>query len=139
MTESGKSEDRKRSAAQGTSMIEWLVAAVGGMLLAAMIGYMVVAGVSEAEGPPSIKISASLPVQQSGIFLVRFEAQNTGKQTASSLVVRATLIQGGKEIETSEVAIDYLPSGSLRSGGFFFKRDPQAYELELTPVGYLDP
>ena len=88
---------------------------------------------------PSVRISAEAPVRQGDTFLVRFAARNEGNQTASGLVLRATISQGENEIETSEVTIDYLPTGPTRTGGFFFKQDPQAYSLEMAPVSYLDP
>jgi len=139
MSESSKTEESIPRSAQGTSEIEWLAAGVGAALFAAMIGYMIVVGLKEAEGVPSVRISTEAPVRHGDTFLVRFDARNEGNQTASGLVVRATLFQGETEIETSEVTIDYLPTDSTRSGGFFFKHDPQAYSLELAPVGYLDP
>lgn len=139
MSESSNAEESSSRKAQGTSVVEWLAAGIGAVLFAVMIGYMIVVGLKEAEGVPTVRISAEAPVRQGDTFLVRFEARNEGNQTASGLVVRATLSQGETEIETSEVTIDYLPTGSTRSGGFFFKHDPQAYSLELAPVGYLDP
>ena len=125
--------------AQGTSVVEWLAAGVGALLFAAMIGYMIALGLSETEGVPTIRISAETPRRQGDMFIVRFEARNEGSQTAAGLVVKGTLTKGETEIETSEVTIDYLPTGSTRSGGFFFKHDPKAYALDLSPTGYVDP
>jgi uncharacterized protein (TIGR02588 family) len=139
MSENSKPEDGRSRRAEGTSLVEWLAAGVGAALFAAMIGYMIVVGLKETEGVPSVRISAETPVRQGDTFLVSFDARNEGNQTASGLVVRATLSQGETEIETSEVTIDYLPTGSTRSGGFFFRHDPQAYSLKLAPAGYVDP
>jgi uncharacterized protein (TIGR02588 family) len=134
-----KSEKKTEKTRQGTSLLEWCVAAVGGLLFIAMIGYMAIEGLETGDGPPQIEIVASPPVQKGSIYIIGFEARNVGDQTAAGVVVRATLSQGGQDVETSEVTVDYLPSGSTRSGGFFFAHDPSAYEVQVRPVGYLDP
>jgi uncharacterized protein (TIGR02588 family) len=139
MTDNDKAEGGKLRTAQGTSAIEWLAAGIGGLVFTAMIAYMVVAGLDATDGVPSIEIVSATPVRQGRTFIVRFEARNVGNQTASGLVVKATLTRGETEIETSEATIDYLPTGSARSGGFFFKHDPKDYVLEVMPASYADP
>ena len=139
-----KSDDNKPKddthTAQGTSVVEWLAAAAGACVFIAMIGYMLFMSLSgEMDGAPVIKLSSSAVTRQNDIYLVTFQAENTGKQTASSLVVKATLFSGDNAVETSEATIDYLPSKSIGSGGFFFRHDPNTHRLELTPVSYLDP
>lgn len=139
MTEGVRDEDTKPRKVQGTSVIEWLAAGLGGMLFATMIGYMVVVGLNRTDGPPVVEIFATSTTRLGGAFIVKFEARNTGAQTLSGLTVHAALSEGDKEVETSDVTIDYLPTGSKRSGGFFFKHDPNAYVLEMTPKSYMDP
>jgi uncharacterized protein (TIGR02588 family) len=124
---------------QGTSVLEWCVAAVGGLLFIAMIGYMAIEGVQTGDGPPQIEIIATRPVHKGDVFIIGFEARNVGDQTAAGVVVRATLSQGGQNVEMSEVTVDYMPSGSMRSGGFFFVHDPSDYELQIRSVGYVEP
>jgi uncharacterized protein (TIGR02588 family) len=139
MTDNDKQDGGKRRTVQGTSAIEWLAAGIGGLMFSVMIAYMVIAGLDETDGVPSIEIEAAAPVRQGRVFIVRFDARNVGSQTASGLVVKATLSRGETEIETAEATIDYLPTGSTRSGGFFFQHDPKDYVLDVIPVSYADP
>jgi uncharacterized protein (TIGR02588 family) len=134
-----KSEKKTEKTRQGTSRLEWCVAAIGGLLFMAMVGYMAIEGLQTGEGPPQIEIVASPAVQRGPIYIIGFEARNVGDQTAAGVVVRASLSQGGQDVETSEVTVDYLPSGSARSGGFFFAHDPSTYQVQVRAVGYLDP
>jgi uncharacterized protein (TIGR02588 family) len=134
-----KEDGGKLRKAQGTSVIEWIAAGIGGLLFTIMIAYMIVAGMDDKDGVPSIEIVSATPVRQGSAFIIKFEARNIGNQTASGLVVKATLSRGETEIETAEATIDYLPTGSTRSGGFFFKHDPKDYVLDVIPVSYADP
>ena len=134
-----KKPDQSDRTQEGTSTLEWVAAAVGAVLFVAMIGYMAYIGLKAPDGTPRIEVSSSPPVHEDGIYVVEFHATNVGTSTASAVVIRATLSRGGQEVETAEVTIDYLPTQSERSGGFFFRNDPAAHELELAAIGYVDP
>jgi len=135
-----KRNDDDDRTAQGTSVVEWLAAGAGAFVFVAMISYMSFLSLSGQTGSaPVIKLSSTTTARQNDAYLVTFQAENLGRQTASALVVRATLFNGTDAVETSEATIDYLAGTSIASGGFFFRHDPGAYRLELTPVSYLDP
>jgi uncharacterized protein (TIGR02588 family) len=138
---SGQSEKNTeaKTTKQGTSGLEWGVAAIAGVLFVVMVGYMVVEGFATAENRVEIQIIASPAVRQGNAFAVRFDARNIGNQTASSLVVRATLSEGDREVETAEVTIDYLPGRSSAFGGFWFSNDPSRLKVDIRAVSYLDP
>lgn len=138
----GSSSDKagkKERVAEGTSALEWAAAAVGAILFVTMIGYMAFVGAAEGNGAPAIEFSSSTAVLSSDRHLVRFQATNIGDRTVAGLVVKATLSDGQGEVESAEVTIDYLPTGSSRTGGVFFSRDPRGLELEFAPVSYVDP
>lgn len=124
---------------QGTSVVEWVAAAVGAVLFVAMIGYLVQLGFQDIEGVPQIELSAQPAIRQGSSHLVGFKATNVGKATALNLVVAATLYDGEEEIEHKEATIDYLPMQSSRSGGFIFAHDPADYRLRIAASSYLDP
>lgn len=136
-----RSADREKDAPvdKGTSKVEWIAAACGAALFLAMIGYMAYAGFHEVDGAPRIELATLPPVEQGDRFLVGFTATNLGEATATSLTVRARLTEDGKEIESQEATIDYLPMRSSRAGGFFFGEDPRKYRLTLVATSYLDP
>ena len=64
-------------------------------------------------------------------------ATNEGDVAAESLVVRATAIVDGAE-ESSDVSIDFLPSGSEVEISFGFSDHPDG-DVTLTVVGFRLP
>lgn len=139
MSDKDEHAEKAETSRQGTSALEWAVAAIGGLLFLLMVSYMVIDGLDTSERQPEIQIVASNAFRQGDGFAVRFDATNIGDQTASSLIVRATLYQGDRELETADVTIDYLPGRSMASGGFWFLHDPAQFKLEIRAVSYLDP
>lgn len=123
----------------GTSLIEWIAAGLGAAILCSMLGYMAYEGLGEVEGFPKVEFTTAAPERHGRSFLLRFDATNSGEVTATSLIVRATLTDGEKEVEARELTIDYLPKQSRRSGGFFFLRDPSSYKVTISATAYLDP
>lgn len=122
-----------------TSPVEWLTAAAGFAVVAAMVGYLAFVGWSRPEGPPEVAVSVVAIVPQKDHHLVRFEARNDGASTAAGLVVEGRLERSGEVVETARVTIDYLPQQSVREGGLFFDEDPAGYELFVSARGYLSP
>ncbi|ORE98611.1 TIGR02588 family protein [Aurantimonas sp. 22II-16-19i] len=127
------------AAPPSTSPVEWLTAAAGFAVVAAMVGYLAFIGWSRPEGPPAVEVSLVAIVPQKGHHLVRFEARNEGNSTAAGLVVEGRLERSGEVVETAQVTIDYLPQQSVRDGGLFFDADPSGYELVLAARGYMTP
>jgi uncharacterized protein (TIGR02588 family) len=72
-------------------------------------------------------------------YLVRFRAVNRGGQTAAGLLVRGDLKGEAEVVETSEARLDYLPGGSERQGGLYFRENPDRFRLEIRARGYERP
>jgi uncharacterized protein (TIGR02588 family) len=53
--------------------------------------------------------------------------------------VTARLVDGDREVERVQTVIDYLAGRSHQEGGFYFKHDPRAFDLQITPEGYQKP
>lgn len=132
-------EDNDAPVDKGTSAIEWIAAACGAILLAAMIGYMTYAGLHEVEGTPRVEFTTLPTVAQGDQFILGFTATNVGQATATSLTVRATLALGDQDVESQEVTIDYLPINSSRKGGFVFTSNPAGHRISIVATSYLDP
>jgi uncharacterized protein (TIGR02588 family) len=118
---------------------EWVVAAIGAVLVAATIGYLVWLALSRDEAPPDVRVAEAGVVALQDGWLVKFRATNAGATAAAELLIEGELVGEGGPVETSEATIDYLPPRSEREGGLFFRRDPRRHELHLRAKGYVDP
>lgn len=131
--------EQKPRVDQGTSPIEWVAAGIGAVLLAVLVGYMAFVGSKQQGDAPRITVANEAPVRVGESWLVRFQVRNSGPATATQLVLKARLMQDDREVEATDVVIDYLPSDSERSGGFLFRNDPAKLRLEFFPAAYQDP
>jgi uncharacterized protein (TIGR02588 family) len=118
---------------------EWVVAALGALLVAGTIGYLVWLATSRDEAPPDVQVVAAGVVALQNGWLVQFRAVNTGAQAAAELLVEGALEGPDGVVETAEATIDYLPPRSERAGGLIFSRDPRRHEVRLGAKGYVEP
>lgn len=133
----GKHE-QKRSAS-GTPPLEWIVAALGAVIVAAALTFLIYEGAAGDRSAPDIKVEIKDIAAVRNGYRVRFAAMNQGGEAAANIVIEGELAKGGTSVETSESSIDYLPSHSERSGGLFFNRDPRSFDLQVRARGYEDP
>lgn len=134
----GAGEDwRKKDAAPP---LEWAMAVVGLILVAATIGFLIYQAFAGKRSPPDITVRAdSITTVRDG-YLVRFRATNHGELTAAAVTVEGELKdQTGGSVETSSAAVRYAPSGSEVTGGIYFSRDPREFDLQLRAKGYEEP
>jgi uncharacterized protein (TIGR02588 family) len=134
--------DEVSAAATGPRRIpplEWLVAGIGALLVAGTIGYLVVQALWRDQTPPDVRIVAQRVLALEYHHLVEFRAVNRGGEPAAQLLVEGELIGPEGPVETAEATLDYLPPGSHRDGGLFFRRDPRQFELRLRAKGYAEP
>ena len=132
-------KDAQTAAVQGTSPAEWAVAALGGILLAVMIGYMIYVGATQTDGPPEIVLQETGARPAGDAFVVEIVARNRGDSTAAALNISGALMEGDTVVEESKATIDYLPKQSERHAGLFFTNDPARYRLVLRPEGFAAP
>jgi uncharacterized protein (TIGR02588 family) len=127
------------SLVQRIPLWEWVLAALGGVMLLGVVGYITYHGIAYPEAPPEVVVEA-LGASPSGAgYLVRFRARNGGNRTASALRISGHLLRDGRPVETSETILDYLPQQSQRQGGLFFTENPANGRLVLRAEGYLEP
>ena len=131
-------ENRQKQRAR-PPRLEWTVAVFGLLLVLAALGALTYEAVTgETSSPdPLIRVTGVHKVR--GGYLAQVEAFNRGGDTAAGLTVEGTLKQNGRDIETSEATLDYLPGRSTREVGLFFTENPQRYRLELRALGYQEP
>lgn len=118
---------------------ERMVAGVGLLLVASLLGYLVHHALFGDHSPPNILVEVTEIRDNGEDFLVLFEARNDGGTTASSVVITGELATFGVVTESAEATLDFIPAESRRSGGLFFRRDPRQSKLRITPSGYIVP
>ncbi|ODA67496.1 hypothetical protein A7A08_01529 [Methyloligella halotolerans] len=124
----------------GTSYLEWAVAAVGTVLVAAAIAYLVWYGIARPDGPPELAIRQLSEIQKiRDGYLVEVEVENYGHSTAAAVEISGTLEQGGTDVEDSSATIDYVPQQSTRQAFFQFSENPADYTLKLRVKGMAKP
>lgn len=121
-----------------TSLLEWVVAALGLVLVVTAV-WVMLADARRERTPPDIVVRAdSVHALPGSGFLVRFTAHNRGRETAAEVEIVGEL-RDAAGTATSRVRLDYLPGESRRGGGLLFARDPRAGALALRAEGYREP
>lgn len=131
-------QEARESGAKRNSVLEYVVAAVGLLLVVAAAGFLGYEALTEGNAPPNIRVEVVNVVRSSGGYLVTLAAHNSGDETAADLAIEGTVTRPGQESETSDVTFDYLPPDSAREGGLFFTQDPRG-ALTLRVLGYREP
>jgi uncharacterized protein (TIGR02588 family) len=111
---------------------EWVVAALG---LAIVVGTLAImaAEMRVAATPPDVVVRVEAPRRLTSGWLVPYEAENRGDETAAAVALRAT---AGEDEATA--TLDYVPGHSRRRGGFVFARPP-AGPVTATVTGWAEP
>lgn len=133
-------EKASKSENQNPPVWEWIIAAIGLILVAGAVGTMFYRAATEETTPPQLAfIVDSIEPVNSG-FLVRFSVKNTGNQTAAGLTVEGVLKKDDREAEeTSTANLTYVPANSTRQGGLFFSKNPTESQLQIRALGYEKP
>ena len=125
--------------ARAIPSLEWVVGGIGFFIIAAVLGFLLYAGISEDQPLPDVKISVEQVVQIRNGYLARITVVNEGGLTAEGVTVEGELWSGAGLVERSRTVIEFLPSRSRKRAGLFFSKDPRQFELKLRPHGYEEP
>jgi uncharacterized protein (TIGR02588 family) len=112
---------------------EWIIGAASALGVLALVAYLAVTAMTEADGPPVFEIAVDDVLPAAGAWHVRVTLRNFGDRTAADVVLRGEDDVG----EASELTFDYVPAGSMRRGALVFAQEPNG--LELSVRSYTDP
>jgi len=132
----------KTPATSGTSPWEWVAAAAGGLILLALVGFLVHAGIARPAHPEPDIVAVPGPAVrlESGAYLVPLRVENRGRMTGANVTVRGSLRdEAGALIEESTATFDFVAQHSGETGGLYFTADPGSGTLTVRTEGYADP
>lgn len=134
-------DESKKSSGEKPPFFEWIMAAIGLILVGGSIGFTLYRALTEKSIPPrlSVSVNSITAVGETGGYLVTFRLENEGEITAADVIVEGEIKDAGKSLETGSVTFDYSPPHSERRGGLFFTKNPQQYNLEIRAKGYNEP
>ncbi len=121
------------------SLLEWLMAALGLIIVVGMLGFVLAQALEGSTSPPDVTVRVQDVVQTSNGYLAQVVAENAGDETAAALTLEGELKRGDEVIETSTLTLDYLPGRARRNAGLFFRNDPREYTLEVRAKGHEKP
>lgn len=134
-----REEARGRSERGRVSVWEWAVAALGFLVVAGTIGFMLYRAVAGGHAPPRIVLRVESVVPLGEGFLVTVTAANEGDEPVADLAIEGRLAGAEGMNETSTATFSYVPGGSQAEGGLYFSADPRVGQLVLRPLGYERP
>ena len=140
MTGAGAGAVARRGARrEEISPFEWVVAALGLLLVLATVGFVVLDAIRTDAGPPRLTVRADSVVSLGDAgWLVPFTARNDAHVTAAGVTIVGEL-HDAAGVETSRTELDYVPGRSERQGGLLFRRDPRQGVVRVRAEGYQDP
>lgn len=119
--------------------LEWVVFALGLILVSATLGYLIYAGTSMDHEPPSVEVRLGTPEQRQFNFIVPVTVVNHGDETAEGVQIEVVLESGGEEKERGELNVAFLPRHATREGWVTFEQDPRTAQLKARVLGYQKP
>ena len=119
--------------------LEWAILAISVAVVVALVGYLLVAGLSNA-GPAMIRAevaAAEAADGPDGGWLVPLIVRNEGGTAAVSIVVEGTATVAGTQ-ESSELTIDLLAADSAVELVLGYSDEPEG-EVQVRVVGFETP
>ena len=120
--------------------LEWLVFAASLILVLSTLGYLVYDTATIKNAPPNIVFQLGKPQPQLNYFTVPVVVTNKGDETAEGVQIEVILQKNGKEQESAEFDIAFLPRHSTRQGWVTFETDPRTVdEMSARVLGFEKP
>jgi uncharacterized protein (TIGR02588 family) len=132
-------ERAARTPSRDLPMLEWIVGAIGALLVGGTIAFLVYHALARDETAPDVRVVEHRVLALEDRYLVQFRAFNQGGSAAAELTIEGELTGPDGSAETSEAVLDYVPARSSREGGLWFSGDPRAGRLTLRATGYAEP
>ena len=136
--ETGKAGDKEQNH-RNPSFAEWVIAAIGAILVFGAIGFMFYQATQQKTAPPEFLFKIDSVTELKNGYLVKFEVENAGTETAADVLIEGELSSGAETLEKNTVTLNYVPSHSRSRGGLYFRKNPREFSLQLRVAGYAAP
>jgi hypothetical protein len=119
-----RSGSQKQQEENAIPVWEWIVAAIGLVLVASVIGFLLYEAIAGSRLPPDVKLSVDSVVQIRNGFLAKITAVNEGGITAEGVDIEGELKRGNR----AKPDHHRLPAAALGKEGrsIFYSRSPAA-------------
>jgi uncharacterized protein (TIGR02588 family) len=101
-----RSGSQKQQEENAIPIWEWIVAAIGFVLVASVIGFLLYEAIAGKRLPPDVKLSVDSVVQTRNGYLAKIIAVNEGGMTAAGVVIEGELRRGTEPVESSVVSLN---------------------------------
>jgi uncharacterized protein (TIGR02588 family) len=133
-------QSRRSHTTPNTPPLEWIAAAIGLILLIAVLTVIGREALRAGESPsPAIAVHATRIVASEGGYIVEFEAVNRSGGTGAAVEIEGVLGPADQPVETSTATLDYVAGHARAKGGLYFSHDPRTQPLALRALGYRTP
>jgi uncharacterized protein (TIGR02588 family) len=120
--------------------LEWIAAAIGLAIFVTLFGTIFVqAGKGDRASISHLIVEHRAIVAMPGGTHVTFDVLNPSDRTVAAVVISGRLLDGAREVASSEVTIDYVPARSRVGAGLMFGESPAGRRVEVRAVGYREP
>lgn len=119
--------------------LEWTILGVSVVLVVGLVGYLVVAGLTN-DGPPAFRTeiqAADASASTDGGWLVPLRVMNDGGEAAVAVVIEGTATVAGVN-ESSQLVVDVVAAGSAVDLVLGFSARPDG-EIHVRIVGFETP
>lgn len=132
-------EDHRQQPDEDIPLIEWVIGVIGAALVVGALLFLLYRELTGDGTPPNltVEIESVTPVEAG--YRVQVIVRNRGQITAQAVMVEGELTRAGESVETSQASLDYVAAQSEASGGLFFTRNPEQFELQVRATGYQIP
>ena len=119
----------------GTSTGEYVIGAIGALLVVALLAFLGHQAVVRRTGPELSVEVTRVDAGPTG-YAVHVEVTNHGGTTASGVVVSGRLTRGGPPVDSATTTVAYVPPDSTRTAALVFDEDPSPGRLTVGVDGY---
>lgn len=131
--------ENKRTGTDEIPLSEWMVSAVGLILVLGSLSFLLYKAIVVERVPPAIAGRLMESMKTDDGFLAKVEVVNRGGEAVSALTVKGEMKTLSQDTVVREVIVDYLPAHSSRTIGMFFPEQPDPASLRITFGGYSEP
>ncbi|MCZ2821141.1 hypothetical protein O2V63_12430 [Modestobacter sp. VKM Ac-2977] len=135
----GDDRDESGTADGDTSRGEYLLGAVGAVVVLLVLAFLGYQAVVVRDGAPRLAVTAAVAEQVGEGWVVPVEVVNEGGGTAEQVEVVGVLTRDGRDVQRATATFSYLAPNSRQSGALLFSEDPTDGRLEVRPAAYTLP